>query len=140
MRPPGAVKFFLAVAVSAMVGAFMALTVAKLHAASSLTSSLDGSKVYDVRLVRGGFTLENIRGIRPLDEESGCYVVWNAKRAEVYRAGWTDEGLFDVIQVWGRDFESTIRTVVPLEGETGCFVLQTSDTHSVYKADWYQKY
>ncbi|MCX7016081.1 MAG: hypothetical protein NTW86_26575 [Candidatus Sumerlaeota bacterium] len=134
MRRARVVKQFLIVAVAAAAGAALAVSAIRLDA--SLTESTDSVKAFEVRLVRGPFPMDDIRGCVKLEEQTGCYIVWSESRVEVYRVGWNDPETFDCAPIWGGDFQN-VRGVTPVGDGSTCFVIYTKNAHFVFKADWF---
>jgi len=132
-----AVKMTLVVLGSAAVGAVLAVAAGLTQ--GSVTQSSDAEKAFEVRLVRGPFAMEDVKGVAAIQEATGCYAAWNDKRVEVYRVGWSDKETFDCAAVWGQDFRD-VRGVVPVGDGTTCFVVYTKLGHYVFKADWFRRY
>ena len=109
-----------------------------LHA-DSLVVSQDNRKVFQVQRVRPGSTLKDIRGIIPLHDSTGCYIVWNRNTVEVYRTGWLENGAFDCTSVWRVTSQEEIRNVIALGEKSTSFIVQTVNSHTLYKADWFAK-
>jgi len=114
-----------------------ALTV--VFSADSLTVQDNGRKLYQVQQVRPSYGMKEILGMVPLGDNTGCYIVWNRTRVEVYKTGWLQDGSFDSTRVWWMNFNEDVRHVMPIGDKTSAFVVQTINSHTVYKVDWYNK-
>jgi hypothetical protein len=129
--------FILAVVLAGALGAIAARSASRSQ--SQLINSNQGEKVFDARRVRGPYEMPKILGTVPLGDDTGCYIVWNKSRVDLFRAGLTEENVFDCAAVWSEEFDD-VQSIVPIGGKTTAFVIQTRDSHYIYKADWFPAY
>ncbi len=130
-------KLILAVVLASALSAWAAWSASRTQ--SQLIRSNLGEKEFDARRVRGPFEMPKILGTVALGDETGCYVVWNKSRVDLFRVGWTEQNTFDCAPVWSEEFDD-IQAVVPIGGKTSAFAIQTRNSHYVYKADWFPAY